>query len=199
MADSRVDVETLIGRRNADRWNRAAVGDKLERCAVSEPHKTGLVATPEAVADERFARVTYPRATPVSGTPMRSWAALPLGSSPIWYATQLLPLSVGLRRTKEILMLGEAMTAAQAQQIGWINKVVPAAELDQATQARCERLLAASPEALRLTKISLEFQADMLTPSVRHGFEALTYIYGTEEFHEGTAAYLEKRPPRFNR
>ncbi|MDN5939082.1 MAG: enoyl-CoA hydratase-related protein [Salinisphaera sp.] len=122
-----------------------------------------------------------------------------LGSSPIWYATQLLPLSVGLRRTKEILMLGEAMSAVEAQQIGWINKVVPAAELDDATQQWCERLLAASPQALRLTKISLEFQADMLTPSVRHGFEALTYIYGTEEFREGTAAYLDKRPPRFGR
>ena len=120
-----------------------------------------------------------------------------LGNSPIWYATQLLPRMVGARRTREILLLGEHYTAAEAAAMGWINKAVPDAELDAAVDLWCARLLARSPQALRLTKVSLEGDADLATASVRQGFAALTYVYGTEEFHEGTAAFLERRAPRF--
>ncbi|MDN5939081.1 MAG: AMP-binding protein [Salinisphaera sp.] len=66
MGESQMDVETLLGRRNTDRWNRVAVGDMLERCAGSEPHKIALVATPEAVADGRYARVTYAQANDIA-------------------------------------------------------------------------------------------------------------------------------------
>lgn len=39
--------------------------------------------------------------------------------------------------------------------------------------------------------------SDMMLHSVRQGFETLSYIHDTDEFHEGTAAFLEKRPPKF--
>jgi dihydroxynaphthoic acid synthetase len=120
-----------------------------------------------------------------------------LGNSPIWYATQLLPRLVGARRTREILMLGEHYTAGEAAAMGWINKAVPDEELDEAVEDWCARLLARSPQALRLTKVSLEGDADLATASVRQGFAALTYFYGTEEFREGTTAFLERRAPRF--
>jgi dihydroxynaphthoic acid synthetase len=120
-----------------------------------------------------------------------------LGNSPIWYGTQLLPKLVGTRRAKEILMLGDTVAAAEAERIGWINRVVPDEDLDALVADWCKRLLARSPQALRLTKISLEFDGDLTLPSVRHGFEALTHNYGTAEFHEGTTAFLERRAPRF--
>lgn len=120
-----------------------------------------------------------------------------LGSSPIWFATQLLPQSVGARRTKEILMLGEHYSAEEAARIGWINRAVPEAELDDVVADWCGRLLRRSPQALRLTKMSVDYQADLLVPTVRQGFEVLTYIYETAEFHEGTSAFLEKRRPDF--
>jgi dihydroxynaphthoic acid synthetase len=120
-----------------------------------------------------------------------------LGNSPIWYATQLLPRLVGARRTREILLLGEHFTAAEAAAMGWINRAVPDADLDAQVDDWCRRLLARSPQALRLTKVSLEGDADLATASVRQGFAALTYFYGTDEFHEGTTAFLERRPPRF--
>jgi enoyl-CoA hydratase/carnithine racemase len=120
-----------------------------------------------------------------------------LGNSPIWYGTQLLPGLVGTRRAKEILMLGETVKAPEAERIGWINRAVPDAELDAVVADWCARLLARSPQALRLTKVSLDFAGDLTLPSVRHGFESLTHNYGTAEFHEGTTAFLEKRAPRF--
>lgn len=96
-------------------------------------------------------------------------------------------------------MLGERYTAAEAAAMGWINRAVPDASLDDVVAQWCAKLLAHSPQALRLTKISIDGPGDLTLPSVRHGFEALTQMYGTEEFHEGTAAFLERRPPRFRR
>lgn len=120
-----------------------------------------------------------------------------LGNSPIWFGTQLLPKLVGTRRAKEILLLGESVAAGEAERIGWINRAVPEADLDATVANWCERLLARSPQALRLTKVSLEFDGDLTLPSVRHGFETLTHNYGTAEFHEGTTAFLEHRTPNF--
>ncbi len=57
-----IDVTSLFGRRNDDRWNRTAVGDILERLAWSEPEKIGLSAVSSAVADPQFAAVTYRQA-----------------------------------------------------------------------------------------------------------------------------------------
>jgi naphthoate synthase/2-ketocyclohexanecarboxyl-CoA hydrolase len=52
---------------------------------------------------------------------------------------------------------------------------------------------------MRLTKVSIDGDGDLALASVRHGFESLAHIYGTTEFHEGTTAFLEGRPPRFSR
>ncbi|WP_249011415.1 enoyl-CoA hydratase/isomerase family protein [Conexibacter sp. DBS9H8] len=120
-----------------------------------------------------------------------------LGNSPIWFGTQLMNRLVGEKLAKEIIMLGETYTATEAARIGWINRAVPDDELDAVVQSWCERLLSHSPQSMRLTKTSINADNDAVLASVRQGFEALTYIYGTAEFHEGTRAFLEKRRPRF--
>lgn len=120
-----------------------------------------------------------------------------LGSSPIWYGTQLLPRLVGDRRAKEILLLGRHYTATEAADMGWINAAVPDDDLDAVVEEWCTTLLGHSPQAMRLTKASVDSAADLALPSVRQGFETRTGFYGTAEFHEGTTAFLERRPPRF--
>ena len=120
-----------------------------------------------------------------------------MGSVPVWWGTQLLPRIVGERKAREIVMLCEKIPAQEALSLGLINKVVPADELDAAVDAWCERLLSLSPQALRVAKISLNFESDQLWPSVQHGQQMINFIHGTEEFHEGTKAFLEKRPANF--
>jgi naphthoate synthase/2-ketocyclohexanecarboxyl-CoA hydrolase len=120
-----------------------------------------------------------------------------LGNSPIWYATQLLPLHMSDKRAREVVMLGKTYTADDAERLGWINEVVDDDKLDAVVEDWCMRLLASSPQSLRLSKVSMNQMSDMMLHSVRQGFETLAYIHDTDEFHEGTAAFLEKRPPKF--
>ena len=122
-----------------------------------------------------------------------------MGSVPIWWGTQLLPRLIGEKRAREVVFLCQQYTAAQALEMGWINRVVPAAELDAAVDEWCARMLSLSPQALRVAKLSLNFESDQLWGSVFTGYQMISFIHGTDEFHEGTRAFLEKRPPEFKR
>ena len=68
-----------------------------------------------------------------------------VASVPIWYGTQLLPRLVGERRAKEVVMLCHRYSAAEAERMGWINKVVPHQQLDTAVAEWCQELLEKSP------------------------------------------------------
>ncbi len=63
--------------------------------------------------------------------------------------------------------------------------------------AWCRTLLGHSPQAMRLSKVSMNMEGDAALPLVRHSFEALHHIYDTADFPEGTQPFLERRPPRF--
>lgn len=122
-----------------------------------------------------------------------------MGSSPLWWSTQLLPRLVGEKRAREIVFMCRQYSAAEALQMGWINKVVPDDQLEAEVASWCEQLLEKSPQALRIAKMSLNYESDQLWSSVIHGLGLLAFAHGTPEFHEGTAAFLEKRKPDWNR
>lgn len=71
------------------------------------------------------------------------------------------PWVMGMRRAKEFLFTGERMTAAEANAIGMVSRVVPRPELDAATQALAEKIADAPPFAMRLVKRSLNRTFDM--------------------------------------
>lgn len=121
-----------------------------------------------------------------------------IGSVPIWYGTQMLPRVVGDKRAREIVLLCHQYTAAEAERMGWINRVVPHEQLDEAVDEWCRELLEKSPTALLVAKLSLNFDSDTLYPSVVHGFRMLNLgLHGSPEQKEGMTAFLEKRKPDF--
>ena len=122
-----------------------------------------------------------------------------VGSSPLMGGTQLLPKALGEKRAREVIFLCRQYTAQEAYEMGWVNRVVPPEALDQEVNAWCEEILSLSPQALRVAKLSLNFDSDALYPSYLHAVELLSSLYGTEEFQEGVRAFFERRRPDFAR
>src|SRR3954464_3309666 len=79
------------------------------------------------------------------------------GSLPSGGATQWMSLLVGDRRAREVIMLNRPISAQTALDWGWVNRVVPRAELDAAVDDICEGLLEKMPEIIRATKVELDF------------------------------------------
>jgi len=110
----------------------------------------------------------------------------------------LLPRLVGLHRAKELLMLGEDCQAAEADRIGLVNRVVPAADLDAAADELATKFLSLPTKAVSLTKrlANRSFES-----SREQSFDDEAFfqelIVATEDSAEGMAAFRERRPTDF--
>lgn len=122
-----------------------------------------------------------------------------VGSVPVWYGTQMLSLTVGDKKAREIVYMCRLYDAYEAERMGWINKVVKEGELENEVKKWCKELLQKSPKALGIAKLSINHVSDVLYPSVLAGLSQVSLLHGTEEFKEGMKAFLEKRPPRFRK
>jgi dihydroxynaphthoic acid synthetase len=122
-----------------------------------------------------------------------------VGACPTVGATQYIPRLIGDRLAKEMIFLCRTFGAEEAVKIGLINKVVPKAELREATEEWCRQMKGYSGQTLRATKKSLNFESDELYASWQHGMELLAEIWGSEESLEGMNAFLEKRKPDFHK
>jgi dihydroxynaphthoic acid synthetase len=120
-----------------------------------------------------------------------------VGACPTVGATQYLPRIIGERLAREMIFLARTFTAAEAVQIGLINKVVPKDKLLAETLAWCEKMKGHSAQTLRATKKSLNSESDELYASWQQGMELLAHIWGTPESIEGMQAFLDKRKPQF--
>jgi enoyl-CoA hydratase/carnithine racemase len=120
------------------------------------------------------------------------------GSVPAGGATQWLPLLVGDRRAREIVMLCEPIRPVQALEWGLVSRVVPRGDLDDAVAMMAASLRAKLPEALRYTKTQLNWWRDMVwAQTVTHAREWLALHSTSDETHEAVAAFHEKRAPRY--
>ncbi|MDQ3447652.1 MAG: enoyl-CoA hydratase/isomerase family protein [Chloroflexota bacterium] len=117
------------------------------------------------------------------------------GSLPAGGATQWMSLLVGDRRAREVLLLNRPITAQQALDWGWLNRVVPRTELDAAVDDYCDALLEKMPEITRATKVQLDYWKDLSwSMTIRMAREWLTVHAGSAEVAEGLASFEEKRP-----
>jgi len=124
-------------------------------------------------------------------------AGAKVGASPLWGATQLLPRIVGEKKAREMIFLCNLYSAEEAEKMGLVNKVVPHDELEAEVQRWCDRILEMSEQSIRLAKLSLNFESDLLYPSFTHGAALLNTLWGTEQLKEGLSAVKEKRKADF--
>ena len=121
-----------------------------------------------------------------------------LGIMPGAGGTQNLPRAMGERRAKEVIMTGLPFTAQQAFEWGLINRVVPQAELLEATLATARRIASNAPISIKQAKQSIHRGLQMsLSDGLAFEIECYNRMVLTEDRHEGVRAFNEKRPPVF--
>ena len=104
--------------------------------------------------------------------------------------------NVGRKKTNELLLLGEQISAAEAERIGIVNRVVPDAEFDAAVADWAGKLAAKSPLLMRLGKEAMYRQQDMAFDDALEYLHAqLSLAFSTDDITEGVTAFMDKREP----
>jgi len=121
-----------------------------------------------------------------------------VGLAPDGGSSYFLPRFAGIKRALEIFFTGDFMEAQEAQRLGIVNRVVPDAELEQATLEVARKLAKGPPlamaEAKRLVYRSL---GETLERQLEDEREAIQRSAATQDFSEGVSAFLEKRRASF--
>lgn len=120
------------------------------------------------------------------------------GFTPDTGGTWLLPRRIGEMRSREMLLLGEAVSGADAASWGMVHRAVPSDALQGEVQSLVDRLARAPTVTIGLTKWLLHAGSTASLPEHLHN-EALAMELSSrsEDFGEGLGAFVEKRPPQF--
>src|SRR5215468_3647507 len=122
-----------------------------------------------------------------------------LGLIPGYGGTQRLPRLVGKGRALQLLLTGEMIDAQEALRIGLVNRVVAADELIFAATAMMRAMLVNAPLALAACVAAVNQGADSeLDTALSLEASAFGRLGATDDKHEGTRAFLEKRAAKFN-
>jgi enoyl-CoA hydratase len=110
-----------------------------------------------------------------------------------------LPRLVGASLAAELLLTGDFVDAARAERIGLVSRVVPDADLEETARTLAASMLRNAPLGLRLTKecLKLSLDAGSLEEVIAMEDRNQALAARTADFREGVAAFLEKRPPKF--
>ncbi len=121
-----------------------------------------------------------------------------LGLIPGFGGTQRLIRLAGRAAALELCLTGAPIDAARALQLGIVNRVVPAAELEAETMKLAEQLANAAPLALRGMIDCVNVGAECgLEEGLEYESAQFGLIFSSEDMREGTRAFLEKRKPTF--
>ncbi|MGI9598548.1 MAG: enoyl-CoA hydratase/isomerase family protein [Acidimicrobiales bacterium] len=120
-----------------------------------------------------------------------------VGSAPVLGGTNLLAMTVGEKKAKEVSFLCRKYSAAEALELGWINEVVADDELEAEVDRWCQELLAMSARYLEVAKASSNVMYNQMRDNMVQSLGALIQAIGSPDMREGAAAFMEKRRPQF--
>jgi enoyl-CoA hydratase/carnithine racemase len=114
------------------------------------------------------------------------------GAAAIW------PLLVGVNKAKEMLMMGDLISAQEAERLGLVNRVVPHQEVMSTAMEIATHLAQGAAKAIRWTKLCVNKRLKEDVNLVLDTSLALEWLtVATEDHHEALQSFLDKRPPRF--
>jgi 2-(1,2-epoxy-1,2-dihydrophenyl)acetyl-CoA isomerase len=123
-----------------------------------------------------------------------------IGACPDGSSSYYLPRVLGVRKAKELAILGERMTAEEAHRFGLVNYVVPDGEVESATEMLVQKIVAAPRRSVRWAKkIMNESLHNSLEQQLQLEAQGFGECAGSDDFAEGVSAFLEKRSAHFNR
>jgi methylglutaconyl-CoA hydratase len=106
---------------------------------------------------------------------------------------------VGDKVTRDLLLSGRIVGAAEAHRLGLVSEIVPADGLLSRARAIASELIAASPTSIHRTKrLLLRSGEAQLQTEIENAIHENADIRSTDDFREGLAAFLEKRPPKWS-
>ena len=122
-----------------------------------------------------------------------------VGSFDAGFGIGLLARLVGDKKAKEIWFLCRRYSAAEALAMGLVNAVVPLADLEAEGVRWADEILAMSPTAIRFLKSAFLVATDGLAGLQEFAGNATGLYYTTQEAHEGSRAFLDKRDPDYSK
>lgn len=121
-----------------------------------------------------------------------------LGVMPGSGGTQRLPRIVGIAKAKELILMGEIISASDALEIGLVNRVAAAGQALDEAMRMAGTISERGPLAVREAKQALDLAGDMpLDEGLARELDASERIFASRDMLEGAQAFFEKRPPRF--
>ncbi len=122
-----------------------------------------------------------------------------VGSFDAGFGSSYLARCVGQKKAREIWFLCRQYTAAEALEMGMVNKVVPLEKLEDEVVDWCQTIIKRSPFAIRMIKRALNAELDGQHGLMEFAGDATLMYYLMDEAQEGAQAFLEKRDPDFDK
>jgi len=110
-----------------------------------------------------------------------------------------LPREIGMKQAMGMLLTGRRVPAAEGQQLGFVNEVVPKGQALTAAKQWAAQILECAPISVRASKEAAMqgLAAESLEAAIKGRYDQIAVLYASEDFIEGPRAFSEKRPPNW--
>jgi len=110
-----------------------------------------------------------------------------------------LPREIGMKQAMGMLLTGRRVPAAEGQQLGFVNEVVPKGQALTAAKQWAAQTLECAPISVRASKEAAMqgLAAESLEAAIKGRYDQIAALYASEDFIEGPRAFSEKRPPNW--